>query len=57
MKNYKITYFAPYTFANFSTTANSLVEARSKLDAFNDENCYCIDNREVKTETFDGKKV
>jgi hypothetical protein len=54
---YKITYFAPYTFANFSVQAKSAEEGRKKKEAFNDKKGYSIENRDIKTETFDGKKI
>lgn len=37
MKTYKITYYAPYTSAEFTCKARTIEEARKKRDAFNDK--------------------
>jgi len=57
MKKFEITYFAPYSFANFKTTAATLEEAVKKLEAFNEQEGYDIMNREIKTLKFDGKPI
>lgn len=48
---YRITYFAPYSFANFTCVATSLEDGRRQKEAFNRAEGYSIPNREIKTET------
>lgn len=52
MAKYRITYHAPYTFANFECDASSLEEGRALKEQHNLEKGYMISNREVKSETF-----
>lgn len=57
MFDYSITYFAPYTFANFKCRAASAADGRRQRDEFNDENGFMIMNREIKVEKFNKRKI
>jgi len=57
MKSFSVTYYAPYTFANFKGQAESIEQAQKIIKNYNDKNRFCILNREVKSEKFDGKKA
>jgi hypothetical protein len=41
----------------FACEAKTLAEARAKRDASHLKNGYNIENREIKVEKFDGRKV
>lgn len=57
MSKFKVTYFAPYTFANFTCEAATPQEALAKLEQYHAANQQCIPNRDIKTMTFGGKKI
>jgi hypothetical protein len=57
LSKFKVTYFAPYTFAKFDCEAPTAACAIVEWMLFNEENGYDIPNREIKSLTFNGKKI
>ena len=52
MKTYKITYYAPYTGANFTCQAETIEEARKLRKEHHEKTGWCVMSREIKKESF-----
>jgi 2-oxo-4-hydroxy-4-carboxy--5-ureidoimidazoline (OHCU) decarboxylase len=57
MQTYRVTFFVPFTFAEFSCEASSIEDARQQRLKRDRREGFDIANREIRAEYWGGKKV